>query len=541
MKRIVFALVFCASVAHAGFTPTSDVYVAPKPSPKQLRLMDWQWASFVHFGPTSFLPHNEDNNCVTTNSSTHPLAPVSAFDPAVNSSQPIDTDQWVETLVSMGTSQICLTVHHSGGFTLWPTAQKPTYTIAHSPYGKRFPGADLVRSFVESCRKYKVATCFYIAPQVDCDMAMLSETQYMTRMKGMLTELLTHYGSIDRLWLDTIWAPFNSYPTTPTPSHSFGTAHWRDLLAHIHDVSPNTTTLPGTDGCEVNSDYSYGRYPFATANVLPPYALDARLPDASYDARVSETCWTVYGGNGVADVRNIYAGPPQPVYFKVGEDMNTILRTGQWFLHPDMQPVPWSAEILAAQYAATVLRGLNSILNVPPDASGQIPAPLVTAAKSLGENVRKLNGRSVAARAADAEAYTTVPCPGGSVAVDVAPGSCVNAVRIAEDLATTGQVVTNYTVAVTRKRAFPSVRLLPPAPVPGPAFGQFDRRGGQTIGVQVVDIYPTALGAPYCDVDSVVVTVTGCLADAARLRVDPRAVDPSPLGYPGVGAAPRRP
>ena len=163
---------------------------APLPSARQVRAFDWQFSAFVHFGPTTFLPHAKDNNCVTntTTNVTEPIASVDAFDPQTSDGQPatVNTDQWVRTLAEMGVAQICFTAHHSGGFAMWPSQFK-LYTIAHSPYGRRIPGADLVRDFVASCRKYRVSPCLYIAPEVDCAIAMRNRTGYFTASKECCT------------------------------------------------------------------------------------------------------------------------------------------------------------------------------------------------------------------------------------------------------------------------------------------------------------------------------------------------------------------
>ena len=348
-------LLLAASIAAAA---TPSPFEPPLPSPKHLKAHGWQFSAFVHFGPTTFLPNGKDDNCVTnsTTNITSPLASVEAFNPTAK----VDTDQWVSTMKAMGATQVCFTAHHSGGFAMWPSKFK-TYTVEHSPYGKRHPGADIVRDFVASCRKFEMSPCLYIAPEVDCDMAMRNQTQYFAGLKGMLRELLTQYGKIDRLWLDTVWTPFNNFPRPAgaVGGGSFGLAPWRDLFAFIGDVSPETVTLPGMDGCEVNSDYSYGRYPYMTASVLPPLSIDARLPDQAMEAGIGENCWTIYGGNGVSNLSAIWGGPPQKTYFKVGEDMQTMQRDGEWFIHHGSGATAWSQLILAGQYAATVLRGLN--------------------------------------------------------------------------------------------------------------------------------------------------------------------------------------
>eukprot|EP00658_Telonema_sp_P-2_P030684 TRINITY_DN23132_c0_g2_i2.p1 TRINITY_DN23132_c0_g2~~TRINITY_DN23132_c0_g2_i2.p1 ORF type:complete len:527 (+),score=100.22 TRINITY_DN23132_c0_g2_i2:65-1645(+) len=498
---------FASAALAAPFTP-------PRPSTRQLKSYDWLFSAFVHFGPTTFLPHSQDNNCATNSSTniTAPIAPASIFAP--NRTDPIDTDQWVQTVQAMGATQLCFTAHHSGGFAMWPSNFK-NYTIANSPYGRRFPGADLVRDFVNSCRKFGVSPCIYIAPEVDCDMAMLEQAEYFTRLKGMLGELLQDYGTIDRLWLDTVWTPFNNYPPHGGHGGSFGIAPWRDLFGWIERISPNTVSIPGYDGCEVNSDYGYGRYPYMTAGVLPPISIDARLPDRMMEPLIGENCWSIYGGNGVQNLSQIYSGPDQPTYFKVGEDMATIQRSGEWFLHPGDQPLAWSPQVLAGQYAATVLRGLHWILNIPAGDDGQLPAAYTAAAAALGTAQRGLNGTVLFARG-----FTDVSCPGQ---LELRTSELAyNAVFLAEDLASTGQVVANYTIQLDQAPA------LPPAQIPGPAFGEWNTRAGASIGFGVLDLLSRS-SEHMMRSDTLTVHLTGCLGSRARLAIEVRRVELGPL------------
>lgn len=67
--------------------------------------------------------------------------------------------QWMETVKAMGASQICLTVRHVGGFTLWPSATT-NYSVAASSW--RSGKGDVVAEFVAAARAAGVSPCFYV-------------------------------------------------------------------------------------------------------------------------------------------------------------------------------------------------------------------------------------------------------------------------------------------------------------------------------------------------------------------------------------------
>ena len=95
----------------------------------------------------------------------------------------------------MGAKEICLTVTHEGGFALWPS-NFTNYSVAHSHW--RSGGGDVVAEFVASCRRHDILPCFYMAPPHMGNLMLegLSPDEYMARVNGMLSELLTNYGTI---------------------------------------------------------------------------------------------------------------------------------------------------------------------------------------------------------------------------------------------------------------------------------------------------------------------------------------------------------
>ena len=110
-----------------------------------------------------------------------------------------------------GMKYIVLTTKHHSGYCLWDT-KTTDFNIMNTPYGK-----DLVREYVDACRKYGLAVGFYYSPE---DFHFLHENgqtvrrrfpepipdnvmeKYLDHTEKQLTELMTNYGKIDVLFFD---------------------------------------------------------------------------------------------------------------------------------------------------------------------------------------------------------------------------------------------------------------------------------------------------------------------------------------------------
>ena len=137
--------------------------------------------------------------------------PASSFNPSN-----VDTDQWARVALGLGAKQVCLTTHHSGGFALWPT-KASNYSILASPFGNT--RCDIVREFVDSMRAHNLEPCFYIVLNMDCSEHTDSVERYYEIQRDMLTELLTNYGPIPRMWWDMVGMSMGS-PWNPGAFHS---------------------------------------------------------------------------------------------------------------------------------------------------------------------------------------------------------------------------------------------------------------------------------------------------------------------------------
>jgi alpha-L-fucosidase len=131
--------------------------------------------------------------------------------------------QWMEAVKDLGATQVCLTVRHVGGFTLWPSATT-NYSVAGSPW--RGGKGDIVADFTAAARASGISPCLYIILgfDVQANHTGVPGPVYIDHQVMALTELLTNYGQIDRLW----WGEFfflhppngNPLGNPPLTSHS---------------------------------------------------------------------------------------------------------------------------------------------------------------------------------------------------------------------------------------------------------------------------------------------------------------------------------
>ena len=91
-------------------------------------------------------------------------------------------------------------------------------------------------------------------------------TAYLETQLAMITELLTEYGPISRLWFDFYGMGCRQYGAD-CPVGAFPNG-WRNISKLVETISPTTVlTMPGTDGCLLattgtnNPELGFGNYP----------------------------------------------------------------------------------------------------------------------------------------------------------------------------------------------------------------------------------------------------------------------------------------
>jgi alpha-L-fucosidase len=143
-----------------------------------------------------------------------------------------DPDKWIKAARDAGFKYAVLTARHHEGFALWPSRYGNFNTKNYAG------GKDLIKPFVDACRKYGLKVGLYYSPpdwyfdrdymsfiyggayktnpdlpKVDGDLNVRTtkrseaetkahQAAFAAMIKGQVTELLTRYGKIDLLWFD---------------------------------------------------------------------------------------------------------------------------------------------------------------------------------------------------------------------------------------------------------------------------------------------------------------------------------------------------
>lgn len=298
--------------------------------------MRWEVGVFFHYGIRTYFTSHKDWDRVRM--------PAASFNPTE-----LDCRQWVRSARDAGARYCVLTAKHHDGFTLWPS-NTTRYGVQGSMY--KLGKGDIVRDYVEACRKYDMKVGLYyslaqwggadttpnpstfIGPMLpsgdinparyvgsECSETDYTDPNYDDYIIAQLKELLTNYGKIDYLWFD--------------------------------------------GNCPTHVEYNIERIKETIYALQPAVLLFA---DREWDPDVF---WI---GNEDAYVPEGNTLCPA--------ECDVSIRT-TWFWTEDDSCIK-SSEVLSRLYRGSVGKGCNLLVNVPPDRSGRIGDKDLTALLEMG-------------------------------------------------------------------------------------------------------------------------------------------------------------
>ncbi|MGB9623381.1 MAG: alpha-L-fucosidase [Phycisphaerae bacterium] len=325
------------------------------------QLVRWEalgYGMFIHFGMSTFVRKELPDG----------KAPPTRYAP-----DRLDVDQWISVARDAGMKYAVLTAKHVAGHCLWPS-RHTTYTVANSA-----DKADVVERFVKACEKRGVLAGLYYCSwdnhnrfgsrtpsdphmqwnwkqdryaemerktHADANALLPPYTTsvYQGFQTAQITELLTQYGPIAETWIDIPGVLGAGYRTF--------------LYRRIAELQPETVIM-------MNSGISTGEtYDVDYAWPSDLIAIERRLPPESGHRK-----WRTIEGKE---------------YYMPGEVCDPIGK--EWFFVPG--DTPRADAVLADQVQACRARGVNLLLDVPPDEHGLIPEEYVQALMRLRKNAK---------------------------------------------------------------------------------------------------------------------------------------------------------
>jgi alpha-L-fucosidase len=306
----------------------SHTYPPVLPRPRQIAFSSWERGLFFHFGILTFFRFEN-----TEDYGKKPMPP-EKFNPTQ-----LDCDQWARTAKECGFKYMVLTTKHHDGFTLWPSKNN-AFSVASSPW-KNGKG-DVVKEFVDACRKHDLKTGFYYSPYDSNEKSFSTDpAKYDEYFIGHMKELLGNYGKIDILWYDGChsgghpynWPLITKEIRTLQPEILIFNSFGPDVLMFA-EGEPDMRWIGNEDGyADVN-----------VRNVIDsrPYSKDRNNPEPKIPR------WLV-------------------------PEADTRIRERNWFYCPtDDDPVKTVGE-LVGNYLGSCGRGCNLLLNIGPDQTGLLP------------------------------------------------------------------------------------------------------------------------------------------------------------------------
>ena len=288
------------------------------PTARQLEYQDWELGLFIHFGIRTFYEGHRDWD-------GKPMPP-EGFNPTQ-----LDCGQWIRTAKDAGMRYAILVCKHHDGFANWPSKHSG-FSVAATPW--KDGQGDVVREFVEACRRHGFRFGFYYSPAEWGGTKFQDETAYDDHFLAQVGELLTNYGEVDMLWFDGCGSEGHTYD-------------WPRITREIRRMQPNLLIFSMGD------------------------------PDFRW----------VGNESGIAPLPNW--NTVQSTRLSVLAECDCMMRWRNWFYSDADTHTVKPVEELMGLYYLSVGRGANLLINIGPDRRGLLPDADTARLLEFGAEIRR--------------------------------------------------------------------------------------------------------------------------------------------------------
>lgn len=347
----------CAAGGEGSESGAASGWQESKAASSKDARLDWwreaRFGMFIHWGlyaiPAGEWGGKKDHGEWIRSSAQIPLADYDKFAGQFNPVK-FDANAIVNAAKAAGMTYIVITTKHHDGFCLFDS-KETEFDVMSTPFKR-----DVMKELSEACRREGIKMCWYYSimdwhhpdyvPRRDWEKDRPTRDadfdRYAKYMRAQLKELLSRYGEIGVLWFDGQWEG--------TWDHRRG----KELYAYVRGLQPSIIINNRVD--KGGGEYGITREGYCgdfgtPEQEIPPMG----LPDVDW-----ETCMTM----------NDHWG-----FCRADENWK-------------------STKDLIRKLADIASKGGNFLLNVGPNAEGEIPAASVTRLREVGEWMER-NGDSI--------------------------------------------------------------------------------------------------------------------------------------------------
>jgi alpha-L-fucosidase len=409
---LTFLLILCL----LGDSHSQNEARIPIPTQAQLNWQNAELVAVFHYDLHVFdgIKYNQQKNRVT------PMADYNVFNPTK-----LNTDQWIKAAKDAGCKIAILTATHETGFALYQSDVNP-YSLKAVKW--RDGKGDIVKDFVESCRKYDVKPGIYIGIRWNSfygihdfkvhgegTFAENRQKHYNQVCEGMVEELMSRYGDLAIVWFDGgAHGPEKGGP---------------DVLSVFEKHQSNCIFYHNTQRADIRWGGSEsGTVPYPSWGTFPfPYSHSANQEVVLKN-----------------DFQLLKEGDPDGKYYMPA--MSDAPLRGyngrhEWFWEPGDEEHVFPLENLVNMYCNSVGHNTSLILGLTPNSDGLMPEPDVKRLKEFGQEIERRFSHPIA----------TTSGVGEKINLPIPKKQKVNQIVLQEDIAK-GERVLKFTLeGKTRK------------------------------------------------------------------------------------------
>lgn len=332
MKTIILLLVYVLALGLPSYAQSE--ILSKELITKHNDFLTWRFGAFFHFNMGTFCNREWATGYE---------------DPLLFKPDKLNCNQWIEEAKKAGMTYAVLTTKHTGGWCLWDSKVTDHDITAMMNY-KQGKG-DVVREFVDACRKHDMRVGFYYclpgnfsgdnlkAGQEDLHgLPAEAKGNYEGFIEAQIRELFTQYGKIDIFFADQFMNPY-------TPDH------WRKLKQLIHELQPQCIVVANNARDYLDTDIIGYEHPWLKSQGQPDMP-----PKGNKEATEVNDC---------------------------------IVDGAVWFWHSNFQPRLQTPEAIVKKLRFCNENHANYLLNVQPDRNGLISGPYLETLRKVAAMNRK--------------------------------------------------------------------------------------------------------------------------------------------------------